>query len=75
MHLSSQAIKNGKVSEVEAWIQSKGGDVKTIIYNGKYTALHLAAEANNPELISMLLPAGGNVYAHTSYLYGNVALY
>ena len=73
--LHTQAIKSGKVSEVDAWIQSKGGDVKTIIYKGKYTALHLAAKANSLELITKLLPAGGIVCdLYTSYLYSCLIL-
>jgi ankyrin repeat protein len=59
--LNLQAIRAGEVAVVTAWLETLPSDDterKTVKYANSSTALHLAAEYNQPAIAKLLLDKG-----------------
>ena len=73
------AAQKGHVGVINAII-AKGENVNTMT-NQKHTALHMAVEAGNPEVVECLLGNGANVhlryliYCYVSFEFHNLQIY
>ncbi len=57
-----QAIVDGNIQDVDAWLQQEGADPNTRDYTGR-TPLHLAVISSTPEIVRRLIDAGARLIA------------
>ena len=62
-----QAIRRGKLKSVAAWLRAFQPEemkdkINSIKFNDSSTALHLAAQYNQPEIAKLLMHEGAGTY-------------